>query len=448
MPRFHHPNPLDLLFFAADAASRRLGLPEATIQLVLELDGRLDVPRIRQAVAAVQRAYPVLRASCEISAWTGRPRWRLYPKQGSAAEPVQVHDASPSVDAPVTDILERFLARPRPALPLELRVYQGRSGGDLVLVRWPHALMDGRSGYSIVEDIDRLFHEPAALAERVCAGDEYAERLLPGSLRERIRAALRALSRPAGSTPRFAHLASGPIPANLGRLRCITRPLTPDQIVRARQRAEQLCGPGNLGLYLRACGLRALHQTMPRAVPGDALYTVLNVLDNRRKRQHAAVCRNLTSSLSLTVPAAVVMDRRHVGRMLRQQMRAHVRARSMTQIASLLWLLTRLPTAWLGAAVYSNLRPGRCAEPRLGAIPPPSLPIGLVPPFVRPMRTFCGVGLRNYYGCRPAVPDTGFAIDANLTPERLNLTGVCYENRVDVQTLTALVDRMVTALLE
>jgi hypothetical protein len=110
--------------------------------------------------------------------------------------------------------------------------------------------------------------------------------------------------------------------------------------------------------------------------------------------------------------------------------------------------LTRLPTAWLAAAICANLRPGRRVTPRLGAIPAPSLPLGLIAPFARPMPTFCGVALRNYYGCRPAAPDTGFSIDANLTPHRLNLIGVCYENRVDVQTLTALLDRLVAALLE
>lgn len=455
MPRYHDPNPLDLLFFAADDASRRRGLPEAVIQLALELDGPLDVARFRRAVAVVQRAYPVLSAPCEMSARTGRPRWRLDPECRSATEAVHVHAARPSVDASVPRILEELFARrrnDRAAPPVEFHVVRGCVRGDVVLMRWPHALMDARGGYTILEEVDRLSHEGAVPAELESAQgesrDDYAERLLPQSLRQRVRAALRAVARPAGPVPRYAHLVTEPIPVDLGRLRCVVRHLSPDQTARAWARAAQLCGTAGFGHYLRACGLRALHETMPRPVPGAALYTTLNVIDNRKRQQHRPVCCNLTSSLPLVIPAAVVTDRQRVAQALQRQMRAHVRSRTMSQIASLLWLLTRLPTAWVAAAVSANLRPGRRITPRLGALPAPSLPLGLMTPFARAMPTFCGVGLRNYCGCRPAVPDTGFAIDANLTSDRLNLIGVCYEKRVAVQTLAVLLDRFVAALLE
>ncbi|MFQ5806806.1 MAG: hypothetical protein ACE5I3_10190, partial [Phycisphaerae bacterium] len=76
------------------------------------------------------------------------------------------------------------------------------------------------------------------------------------------------------------------------------------------------------------------------------------------------------------------------------------------------------------------------------------LPLGLVGPFSRPTPTFCGIELDNYYGFATPRPQPGFAVDVNTTEERLNISGACYESRVSLATLAALLDGFVAALLD
>jgi len=64
------------------------------------------------------------------------------------------------------------------------------------------------------------------------------------------------------------------------------------------------------------------------------------------------------------------------------------------------------------------------------------------------MPTFCGVELANYYGFATPRPQPGYAVDVNTTEDRINISGVCYESRVPVETLAELLDEFITALLD
>jgi hypothetical protein len=77
LPRYQEPNPIDLYFFAADQAIRRIGLPGTNIHLCLELNGRVDVDGLRRSVDLLRRIYPAVGSRLEQSSITGRPRRRL-----------------------------------------------------------------------------------------------------------------------------------------------------------------------------------------------------------------------------------------------------------------------------------------------------------------------------------------------------------------------------------
>jgi len=455
LARYQEPNPLDLLFFASDAAARRAGLPQGNAQIATEVAGEIDVRRLRQAIAALHRVYPVTAARLEISRRTGRPRWRLDvpPPDPDTVLDVRVlqggtHDAWQAE-------FERLFVQPIDATrgaPVRFHLIRGLPTGDALVLRWPHALMDARGGGWISEELSRLYESDGAPSTLVSAGDElrpdYGPLLERMSVGQRLRRAAWSLRFRTWHGKRYAYLAHGPIPTDLGRLRCILRHLSPEQTRQAFENALRVCGVGRFPDYLRACALLALHEGMMVPVPPDALYTTINLLDRRNRRQPLRWCCNLTTSIPVAVPAGIVTDRRQVADLIREQTGQFLAADGALAQAVVLWMLTRLPTAWLGAFVWRRLRAGAVIRPRLGLAPAPSLPLGLMGPATRPLPTYCGCPLVNYYGCRPPVPDTGYALQVNLTADRMNVLGVCYEGRVPVGTVAALIERLVARLLE
>jgi len=455
LARYQEPNPLDLLFFASDAAARRAGLPQGNAQIATEVAGEVDVQRLRQAIAALHRVYPVTAARLELSLRTGRPRWRLDvpPPDPDAVLDIRVlrggtHDAWRAE-------FERLFVQPIDATrgaPVRFHLIRGLPTGDVLMLRWPHGLMDARGGGWVSEELSRLYESGDAPQTLFSAGDElrpdYGPLLDRTPLGRRLRLVAGTLRFRTWRGQRYAYLARGPIPADLGRLRCILRHLSAEQTRQAFDNALRVCGVGRFPDYLRACALSALHEMMAGPVPPDALYTTINMLDRRNRRQPLRWCCNLTTSIPVAVPAGVVKDRRQVADLIREQTGQFLAADAARAQAVVLWMLTRLPTSWLGAFVWRRLRAGAEIRPRLGMAPAPSLPLGLMGPATRPLPTYCGRPVINYYGCRPPVPDTGYALQVNLTADRMNILGVCYEGRVPVATVAALIERLVARLLE
>jgi len=444
--RYQQPNPYDLLFFAADAAQRRLGLPGTTAHLHLELDGHVDLDGLRRAFDALRRRYPVLGARCEVSAWTGRPRWRLDGSPRPAD--VRVHTLANDECVQATD---RLLNRPidgRRHDPVELHVLRCRTH-DIVALRWTHALMDGRGGLTVLEELHRLWHDPVVEVES-SAGDEerdsYGRILSTVSRTQRWRAALRLLTGRTARGPVGVPAAAQAGPVRRGPVRHILRVLTPADRQRVEANAARTCPDARLSDYLRATGVRALHESMPAAVSRAAVYTLLAYIDNRRHFP-GAVCWNLTSALPLVAPVELAMDRARLARLLREQMENHHATGTAAQDALNLWLITRLPTAWLAALARGAFARDDALTGRLAMRAPLSLPLGILGPFAQPLPVFCGRPLRNYYAFRAPLPRPGFAIDVQLTADGLNVVGVCLEACLAVERLSALIDRFVTLLL-
>jgi len=444
--RYQQPNPYDLLFFAADVAQRRLGLPGTTAHIHLELDGHVDLDRLRGAFDALRRRYPVLCARCETSAWTGRPRWRLDRRPRLAD--VHVHTLTNHECAQVTDGLLNRPIDGRRQDPVELHVLRGPAN-DVVVLRWTHALMDGRGGLILLEELHRLWKDPRAMAAPDVGDegrDDYRQILGNATRAQRCRAALRLLT---GRTAR------GPVgippivragPVRCSPVRHILRVLTPVQRRQVEANAARICPDARLSDYLRATGVRALHETVPAASRRAGVYTLLAYIDNRRHGL-GGVCWNLTSALPLVVPVELAMDRARLARLLRKQMENHRAAGTATEDALNLWWVTRLPTAWLAALARGAFARDDALTGRLAMRAPLSLPLGILGPFARPLPVFCGRPLRNYYAFRAPLPRPGFAIDVQLTADGLNVVGVCLEACLAVEALRVFIDRFVTLLL-
>lgn len=451
MARYQHPNPGDLLFFAADAAQRRVGLPGTTAHIHLHLRGQLDLALLQRAIAGLHRVYPVLAARCAISPRTGWPRWRLDATPPAPGQVVHVHAVS---DNQLHPCIETLLNEPIDfvrRVPLELHIFRGPPAGDMLVMRWTHTLMDGGGGLTILQELDRLYRETPDLSALQTRGDErrddFRQMLARIPWTRRINTLLTLLSR--RGVGRGAGVQISPARSSqLGtHLRYVVRQLTPEKARLVRDNAARVCPTARPSDYVRASALRALHQMMPQPLPRAGRYTLMNYIDNRR-HQPGAVCWNFTTALPIEVPVCLAHDRRRVAESIRAQMEAHRAADTATRDALNLWLITRPPTAYIAAIIRADFGTHGTPAARIGMRMPLSLPLGIMGPFAQPLPTFCGVEVANYYAFRAPVPQPGFAVDVHLTEDRLNVVGTCLESCVPLETLTALVDRFVDALLD
>ncbi len=443
------------MFLASDEAARRLGLPSVHIHIHLELGGQLDVPAFKRALTALYHVYPTAAARCEISPLTGRPRWRLDGDPPDLERVVRIHRVEPATEAQLHRQIEDLLTAPidlvnHPAV--RFHVFRGLPRGDVLAMRFAHALMDARGGSLLLEELDSLYEQHPDPATLTSAGDErrcdYADLLAGTSLWRRVNIALRWLRRSGRQADRVAQLAQVSLaPSRFGRIRLDVRRLSPEQTRQVQDNALRVCGFGRFGDFLRACAIQALHRVTPQPVAPDAVYKTLNLINNRKRRQRGPVCWNLTSALSIAVPARLADDRRHVAELIQEQMVDHLATQQALRQFVTLSLLMHAPTS----IVASMIRRGWTAQARrhgFGLAPPPSLPLGLMGPFSRPMPTFCGVKLINYYGFATVRPRPGLAVDVNLTADRMNICGSHYDGLIPTETLTGLLDGLIERLLD
>jgi hypothetical protein len=127
-------------------ASSRPGAP-VTLGLLLQTDGRLDVDRLRRAVAEVTRRHPMTRVRLHRDP-SGRLWWRIPPAAAEHSEVgVEVVRAAGSAGADAADVLARVCSdAPAPAERGPLRVVLARlAGSDAIVLGAHHAAFDGAS---------------------------------------------------------------------------------------------------------------------------------------------------------------------------------------------------------------------------------------------------------------------------------------------------------------
>ncbi|MDM8008300.1 MAG: condensation domain-containing protein [Phycisphaerae bacterium] len=454
MPRYQRPNPLDLYFFAADQAMRRIGLPGTNIHLCLELDGRVDVDGLNRAVQALWRVYPATGSRLERSRVTGRPRWRLDRPPAAPSCVVRVCELTHASEHDIHGRIEALLNESidlRGLPPVRFVVFRGLPEGDRLIARWPHALMDGRGGVTLLEELDRLYRGPADHRACVTVGDEsrrdFAELVRDAPLVLKPREVLSSTGNLRPRDWRTVRLSDG-IPLNrLGPVRFMLRRLTPEQTRTAKEVSLRVCGFARFGDFVRACAIRALDRVVPKPLPSHAGYCTLNLIDLRKRRQSAPVCRNLTNALPMYIPARIAQDRRAVADLARDQMAAMLQSRTMLLRLVTVHRFTFLPTSLLVNVLHQRLIATGLRGMPSGMGNAPSLPLGLIGSFSKGMPTFCGAGLTNIYGLRPVPFQTGLSVDVNEAQERLNIAAMYYEPAISTVKMAGFLNDFAAGLV-
>lgn len=450
MPAWQQPGPIDRLFFIAEEASRRLRLPGVTAYVHLHLAGGLNERRLERAITGLGRVYPVLNARPQMLLRDSLPRWRL-PEPGDAPRlKLHLHDVAEG-RAALHAHFETLLNAPHdiwrePALAFHL--FRQTGAGDVLVMRWTHALMDGGGAVALLAALERLYRDDPPLESLRSAGDErrrdFAKLLADVPLGRRL-AMLAGLTRDVPGAAPGVQLTEAPYPDDWGPQRLLVRPVTPEEAAGATRAAQALGDGVRLSDWLRASAVAALHSIVGErrastdASEGNAPYTLMAYVDHRRTHP-GAVCWNFNAALPLSVPVADAGRPADAARLLRWQMGAHLAADTGRRDGLSLLLVTRAPLWLIGRIAARAHRPG--ARPKVrGFRAPLSIPFGIMR-WPDPAE-FAGLPIAQAYAWRAAPLQPGYAIDVTLLADRPAVVGVCFERRVPYATLATLVERTI-----
>ncbi len=445
MTACHLPNPLDTMFLVADQAAGALDLPPICIHIALHLGGQVEPGRLRAALDALAGRYPPLRGRLTHNP-LGRLRWRICrPGEPAGRVPMRVIEvAGPqAAEQRLQDIYANSEVEPAEAgRPLALYVLR-QPAGDVLLARIRHGLMDARGATFLLEDLDELYAAGADTAPPASDETDLFDHLIADvSLRERLRTAARALRRrPAAPVQQLG--AQRLESARVGRLRYLRQTLDEQQLQAVQDAALTRCGFGRFGDYVRACGLLAALGAL--ATPGpETVLSTYNLINHRKRRRRHPVCRNLTSAVPLGVPARLADDVVATADALRDQTLAAMNEQHSRRQFAALAVLMALPAPLLSGTLRRGWTGQKGAS--AGLLAPPTLPLGLMGPFSRPMPTFCGQPLENYYGLATARPLPGFTVDINTTGRAMNICVGYHDGLVSTGTMQRWLSGFVAAL--
>ena len=457
MARYQQLNPLDYMFFIGNEVRRRLGLPGVNIQLLLELRGTLDVDGLKRALLALYRLYPATGSRLERSSVSGRPRWRLDVAPPMMDRVVRVRQLRPGTREELHRQCERLLRSRLDAEkgpPLQFCVFRGLPEGDALAIRWPHALMDARGGMIVLEEIERLYEESPDAQSLRSVGDELRNdvgELIAGlSSLERMRSLFGGTGGAMPADWEDARLGEGPV-VNDGRgLHYMVRYLTVEQSRQVRDASLRVCGFARVGDFVRACAIQALHRTISKPLPRHAGYSTMQLVDNRKRRQRSPVCHNFFSTLPVYVPVTIADDRRATADLISESTMASLSSGLIARRYAALERMSHVPISVMAGLMRRALR----ADPRSvlgrGLAGAPSLPMGFMGSFSRPMPTFCGAEWIDSHGVGAIAPHEGFGLNIITPndPNRLNVTATYYEPRVTKEMMSTFLDHFIGALLD
>jgi hypothetical protein len=193
---------IDVFHLMNDRALRSRGLAGNHCLFVIELDGRLDPGRLPARLDRAVRAVPELRFRLDSGPLAlGRPRWVVDPRR--AAPPVAVREVSG--DEELAARIEALLAaRVDGERPWALDVIRRPAGGDVVVLRHFHALVDARGSDRLLRWLgsggDGGPEDPPPPEERFAASERAIARL-DRDARLALAAAYRAHVLALGRTP-------------------------------------------------------------------------------------------------------------------------------------------------------------------------------------------------------------------------------------------------------
>lgn len=429
-------SPCDYLVFNHNCFMRYKEQGAYTCLMTLEIEGHVKPERVRQALAGVFLAHPVMAASLRVSVVFGRPFWVVPMLTKSAAQLVAAvahrfvdlrgqADAEERLRASMDD---SFSAEWREASGPQIRLdqYAMPSSRTMFCLRWLHFLMDAEGAQRFFSEMDRLASGNAEASVRSVQGPSAAtqaeyqavdplrgySRLARWRLAGRCFQRLRQDYGP-GAQPLHPRI----FPPAVDH-RCLLRSWSPDecQSIRANAQHTTLPGPGLYARHLLACTIRALDRVYARqGVTSDAyLLTMPFRMPLDRQADSSSSTRpvhgNYLVPLTICGRRALAENRSALGEDILRQYKRFTQEGDDVMWCAMMWALGHLRLSMYQALLRLQLgfAPLASGFSYYGEIEPP-------------LRSFLGGRVLNQWGTGAVATPPGWNAVFSRCGDRLNL---------------------------
>lgn len=341
---------IDVFHLMNDRAMRARGLAGNHCLFVVELAGRLDLGRLQARLDRAVRAVPELRWRLDAGPLgLGRPRWVVDPGRGAPA--ASLRDVSG--DAELAARIEALLAaRVDGQRPWAIDVLRRPAGGDVLVLRHFHALVDARGSHRLMAWLGSgagdAPDDPPPPEERFDVSERPLARL-DRDARLKLASAYRAHVLALGRTP-ILSLAGAAPGAAPGDPRVLRLTLSPDETQAFDRRVRERARLSESGLMILAAARLSDRALRARGVaPPQHVVPVPVSLDPKAGSRR--LLGNHLTMLLLALRADELDDERRAIARLADQQRAAVREKLDLGMIAALDVARWLPTPayrWLG----------------------------------------------------------------------------------------------------
>ncbi len=384
-------------------------------QLVLRLGAGFDADVFAKLVDEVAREQPLMRAPIGRPFGIGAPVYRTADAARCPLPPIAVHDlAGPRAEA-LPEIFsarlnQRFARRRGELLRFDVARYDGGAGGTDLAASWLHMLFDGAGSERFMLWLDECFRgarspselpEPEELAPR--------PRELPAKQAGERATAWQRWVQGFGQHP--PHSLAGPRARGPQALRYDVLSLSPDESLRATERAKQSAGFLTPMLFYLATAIRAHHAVYRLRGVDPGSYLVPLPVNLRPKGMEGAIFRTHVSLLWFQVQPALAEDFGALVADLKRQRVASIRAGHVENGTYAMDFARYAPARVYAHMARRHLRGELC-----------SFFFAWTGEFCEGLQSFFGAELQQGFHVAPAPPSPGSCVAMSARDGRITAT--------------------------
>lgn len=385
-----------------------------TCQTHVWLEGRVDVARLRSALARLNQQYPVMTSRLVAPGGYRVPYWSYR----NGAE-VALHESTldGSADRDVWRFAESLCDRPfshADSDPIVWYLLHLPDGNDVLVILFSHALMDGKAPEHMLKALNALWSgdedAQAATVTNAATTDEIVAHLRREPAKKRARCAIRRL----GHEIRYSRPASMIIPRSdrvwrATPFRILVRELDVSATEQALARVKRLCGFANLAPALLAGVFRSIRTLGPQRDNTGRQCKTDVPLNLRPPGRSEPIFRNFMTFIKLGATPDEMTDSESLVRTLNARMRDELR--KGIDLGSLQMISFMAPHANLMRRhLLRTLRKG-----------PVSLGFGFLGTVIPGLTTLGNAPIRRFYTMNAALSPPGITLQGHQYANRLSL---------------------------
>jgi hypothetical protein len=320
-------NPADLTMLRIHDFLQSLGYAGLVCQTQVWCAGRTDEARLRVALAALCQRFPVMQSRLVRGYRTAEASW-VY--TGGPGLPLHVHELPDPSEAAVLGCAERLLAQPLDLgqePPLAFHLLRRPGAGDVLVLQFAHALMDGRAPEVLLSQLERPAPDNGAGQGPANGDDDFSEGYLAGHSRwRRFRSVCYSVCQNWRHRDEPMTIASPDLPRwVLGPPRIALRSVSRADTERLSSRLRRLCGYEAIGAAFLASGFRATAACATRCFGANARCRTFIPFNLRPSGDRQPVFGNLMATVTVSAERAKLADRDGLTRAINAQQRDNLR---------------------------------------------------------------------------------------------------------------------------